>query len=396
MARRQQESVVVEGDDDELDAQAAELARLNESEAGDLYAAIDEIRTTAGAKVMVIRLTPADDAGYCGEMPVSEFSIDRIKQLYGSGRYKVRIKGPKGFLPGGGSVNIAKGIETPKAAGGNDMHSFMELMDRRDREARESRGKLLELGIPALATVLAGLLGRQQQTTDIPALIAAMKPAPGPSVTDLVGALSSMKALSAPAPQESTIDQALKIMERVSDMGEGKSSGGGSNWIDVLRDVVKEAGPALKPVLDNLAARATPPQPIHAQVMEPEPPAQIAQPAPLMEPVPNPQPEETDAMSLFMPIIKSHLVKVYGWAAGDRDPELYAEVFFEELPRELGTYIDQTQAVEYINHPQWFEYVTQVEPRLASKKEWLEKFRKELLEIFGNIPVESTETNPEA
>lgn len=409
MARR---STTVVEEDDQIDRQreAEELVQLDKDEGGELFRVTDEMRGTQGVELMVVRVAPIDKEGYCGMMPVGEFTHDLLRSRYGAGKYKVRVKGPKGFLPGGGLIKIADN-ETPRHTNGNgDLASFLEVMDRREAERRkessEKMNRLTELGIPALTTIVAALLSRNTQP-DMVGLLAALKPAPGPSLNDIVQTLASMQQLNGGSQKTDPFDSILKMMEAVKNLsGEGGSPPGESKWVDVVRDIVREAVPAIKPVLENIAQ-----QQAHAQAqLRQQPPLVIQRPvppvagivtAPLM-PVSPPHSVdagsnsvgpvgEEDNMNFFVPIIREHLSKVLKWASDDRNPQAYAEVFMDELPSMIATYLKPTDALGYLNRPDWWERVIEFFPPLNNPTyhEWCDEFRQELIGLITEQMEES-------
>lgn len=395
---------VVEGEgiDPALVQEAEELAALNEQEGGELFAAIDELREAAGVTCIVSRTAQAGNGpatlGYVITLPVSAFSREKIAKVCGAGRYKVQIKGPKGFLPGGGPVLIAEGIEQPKPAGGSDFMTFMEFQRQQDADRESKRSRLLELAIPALGTALAGWLARPNtpQGPDIGNLIAALKPPPGPTLSDLSTVMVNMQSLAAPKGGESTVDTVLRVFEAARDLAgdkeEGGSKGGASSWVDVIRDLIKVAPEAIKPVLQarmdamqKTTVQQTPPAlstaPVAAPSAAPFVPASTPNP-PSVSTAVNIPPSGNEMLNLLMPVIREHLAKVAAWAEKNRDPETYADVFLDELPDNAGQYFSTQQVLDYLNHAQWFEVVSGIEPRLVPHQAWCNELREELVAIF--------------
>ena len=233
--------------------EAQDFAALNQASGGDLFAAVDELRTTGAGDVVFIvnRLLPVESKGYCGKIPIAKFDLEMMKSLYGPGRYMVQIKGPKGFLPGGGPVEIAP---TPEVkAPGTDLSGYLERMDRRESERRARFDDWVKLAMASAAPIIAAWVSRPASGTDVAALAAALKPAPGPSLADLSTAMVNMKTLSAPPENAGTVDTVLKVFEAAqSMMGDREDSGkpGASSWVDVIRDLIKSAPEAIKPMLE--------------------------------------------------------------------------------------------------------------------------------------------------
>lgn len=407
-------SQVVE--DENADEAAEELARLNEDEGGELFRVSDELRAVQGARFIITRTYPPgpDSAGYVGEMSPGEFSIERLRQLYGPGKYKIRCLGPKGLIPGGGSVTITKGVEPPKDSGG--VGSISELLrvieERSAREKADSaarRDKLLELTIPGALTVLAAVLGKNTGP-DMTSLIAALKPAPPPSLNELAQTLASIKALQGEQKSElSGLEGLLKAMELMKDFGGGGDSKQ-SNWLDVLRDVVKEVVPAARPMIENLQAQAIAraqaanPAALPAPSAVPMPPAppralppQIPPPAPGAAPTSEPTSapgSDADMWAMAKPMIDAQVQKLIRWATEETSsqrPDLYAEVFLTELPQIVATYVKPTQALAYLQHPDWWQVVRTQYPELTPHYAWLDRFRAELVLLIEEQVAEREE-----
>jgi hypothetical protein len=379
------------------------MAQLNEDEGGDLFAAIDELRTAQGTQVQIYCILPTERAGYAGSVPIAEFSLDWLRKQKGPGTFKIRIKGPKGFLPGGGQIKISPDLETVKPAG--DFVSFMEFIQKQETERKaksdERNARLLELGIPALGTVLAAFLNRNTGT-DVTALVAALKPAPGPSLNDLTGALVNMKQLTGGDTEKDPYESIIKMMEAVKNLGSEGNGKGETNWLDVVQTLVKEIGPAAKPILEGLqaqmAARQQPavimqqPAMIQPNVAHVQPATDsIIVPSAEIKPAIFAEKSENDMLQMFLPMIKNKLAQIVQWAQQDRNPQTYAEVFIDELPPNINQYITQTQALEYLNHEKWFETVCEYEPKLTAFKGWCEEFRIELIELIKISPNDEPE-----
>lgn len=411
MAKRAK--ISIEGDvEREIETQLNEAERAerdfeeaDEIEGGDLFRVTDEIRGTSGARLMIVRTYPStpDMAGYVGEMTPGEYSTEAIRERFGPGRYRVRIMGPKGFLPGGGQVHIAKFAApggTPGAASASsDLASLLKLLNERDdarrKEDSEKKWKLLELTLPGAITVLASVLGRNT-SPDLTALVAAMKPAPAPSITELTTALASLKSLGPKDDEGSKLDTILKVLEFAKTMSGENGEKGESNWIDVARDLLKEGPAIVAPLLENLRgqANATPvllPQPMSARAIAPVPVAPISQASSAESALSPPMPEvaensipsgENDMMAFAMPIIRAQLAKLLQWASEKRRVELYAEVLLEELPPIVHQYVTPAQALQYLKREDAIAMVTQYEPRLTPHTEWLKAMQGELIEII--------------
>lgn len=391
--------VEVQNDADST-GEAQRMADLNEAEGGDLYRAIDEARSTTGAEVILTRTMPADKAGFCDKIPVSEFELSMVKSKYGAGTYRVRFNGPSGFLPGGGTIKIAPTPEKPQSSRG-EFETYLEIMERRDTERKARTDDWLKLALPIVGGIVTAIVSRQSGP-DIGNLITALKPAPGPSLTELSTAMVNMKALSgSDKPQESQVDTILKVFEAAQNlMGdkEGGGTTGGSSWLDVIRDLIKAAPDALKPMLEARMAAMQPGKMVATVQPVPSPaiansPTLGAAPSIVVSqasPVTAPATEGNDMRAIWEPIAKQHLAKVAAWAQKDRAPEVYAEVFVDELP-DVSAYLTVDQVLEHLQNPQWFEIICVLEPALSTHRDYCDEFRKAVIEIVKTLKEESEE-----
>jgi hypothetical protein len=405
------ESISLVDMDPETRAEAQEMADLDRAEGGALFKAIEESKSVQGAEVILRRTMPADAAGFCDKIPVGEFDLSMLKTKYGPGTYVIRFSGIGGkFLPGGGTIKIAPiPNDGHKANGSTDITSVMELMEKQRANDRERNSRLLELAIPTLGTVLAALLGGRQQT-DVAALVAALKPAPGPTLNDLAQTLASMKSLTADNSPRDPLETIFNIMEKVKGLS-GSGEQGESNWTDVVRDLVKEAIPAVKPMLDNMAN------------MQAENQRRLAQQPPLtIQPLPNPGsvngaptplvlspasavttesvgsaeiPSNGDT-DMWLILAREHLGKILKWANDDRNPQAYAEVFMDELPQIVASYIKPDDALGYLQRTDWWEQVIAIYPNLKPHREWCDEFRQELISFIKEQVEEQKQQNAES
>lgn len=390
--------IIDESDEDtDRQRQAEELAELNDAEGGELFSSIEELRDAQGVMIQITRIAPVGKTGYMGQMSPIQFSRETMRRLYGAGMYKVRVKGPKGYLPGGGAVEIGELVESEPKNGGSDFLTMMEFMDKRERdrkaESSEKTSRILELAIPTLGTVLAALLSRNS-SPDIAALVTAMRPAPGPSLADLSTAMVNMRSLTQDnTPRLDPMDQILKVMDAVKDLGDkGGGSKGETNWLDIAKELIGQVGPAVAPILQGLQARqalteaqkpkivSVAPVPVVASAPAIVPPGVVSAESPAATSVVNAS--EPDMLVAFLPVIKSYLSEILVWAKDDKNPQTYAEVLIDKLPSNIANFIPQEKALEYLNHEKWFEYVCEQNEGFKNLRPWCDEFRLELIELL--------------
>ena len=145
--------------------EAIDFAALNEDSGGSLFNAVDELRAGGASDVVCIvtRQLPVEKKGFCCNIAVPEFSLEKMRAMVGPGKYMVRIRGPRGFLPGGGMVKITGRNETKRLIG--HWQRFFEIIWKRwrvvkrseDKAATERQAKIWELAMVSVPTLLAGL-----------------------------------------------------------------------------------------------------------------------------------------------------------------------------------------------------------------------------------------------
>lgn len=403
--------------DPDTRAEAEELAQLNEDEGGEIFRAIDELRGVQGTTVVIVKISPAEEAGFCDNVAVAEFSHEMMKNRYGAGSYKVRIRGPKGWIPGGGNVRISPvGIKPkPGAASQGDFQTYLEYTQRQEAERKARTDDWIKLALTTVAPIIAAWMSRPAASgPDIAALVSALKPVPGPSLADLSQVMVNMKTMTEPKEQNSSmIDTVFKAFEFAKEMGgggEGAGTQGGSNWVDVIRDVIKAAPEAIKPMLEARMAAMQAGQPVGqkgAPIAQVNPQISTAPTVAGSTPAQNPNPvsnfvgnapstpnSEGDMLSMFLPLAKANLSKVAGWAEKNRDPQVYADVLVDELPDNFGNYVPLDDVLKYLQHPEWFETVCTIEPRLKEYREWCDECRLAIIDIMKVFEQETSQDEP--
>lgn len=77
--------------------------------------AIERVRNlfpSSVASVQVSRYHPGKGREYLGQIPVYDFSLDRVRDLFGGGRYHFQIRDSQGQYRGAGTASIAGATKT--------------------------------------------------------------------------------------------------------------------------------------------------------------------------------------------------------------------------------------------------------------------------------------------
>jgi hypothetical protein len=400
MARRKVREYVEEVPADTVGAAVnAELSeqQIPEAEIDEIFRMTDELRSTAGIVCQILRKLPPHLAGYCGEITPGEFSLERVRKTYGPGKYAVRLKGPLGYVKGGGTLDIAPLPEgTPAPAESRDSAAaIIEALDKRS----EARGSELKSWAQILAPVLA------------PAVLAWFKPREN-QVSELVQGLAALKGLTPDPPKpeglESQLDRILGVMDKLRE-AKGEPPSTGATWVDIVRDGIAGA----RPLLEGLAGRLVtpgaglppmPPRPMIAAPIAPFGPTSTASPAssaaPVSAPAGPPQgngdvtPQTAPAQPVvsFLPWLRQNLDALIYQAGRNKDPGLYASVMLDNLPP--GT--DPALLKGFIERPDWWEQLKTFAPGVTPYPAWFAEFRDAVIEIMSEPPEEAQPDVPSA
>ena len=77
----------------------------------------------------------------------------------------------------------------------------------------------------------------------------------------------------------------------------------------------------------------------------------------------------------LIPWLKGQVEKFLPVAQRNRDPELYANVLLEELPEDQ----DPATLMQFIERPDWFDWLKSLDPRVANFPQWFAQLRAHLI-----------------
>lgn len=361
------DAVVLDPDAQRSAEIAAEMAAQRDAVSADdmeeLFRVTDEMRTTADVRLQWVRRLPSHKAGYCGEMIPAEFTLEAARKKFGTGTYRVRAIGPKGFVPGGGTVTIADLPEqpAPPPSGVSDMLAILQAEKSRGSESLLKWGAMLApLLAPALAKMVEGIFSGKSQSKEILEMVKELR-AMNPPPKD-------------PEPFEKQLERLIKLKELVG----GNEPVVGSTWVDVVREIAGNLGNVIPGLV---AARAgmrpglpsMPPQGALAA-----PPASTGAPASdPTNPQPGAAPVGNGGLMQLLPWLQGVFADLVIQAKRDRDPALYAEVILDNVPEG----IDVGTLIEFVKRQDWWPQLTQFAPAVAPYQGWFTRFRKELLDL---------------
>lgn len=361
------------------EVRAKELADeelLNDMDDGELFRVTDEIRASDNVRLMFVRVWPNEPGkrGFVGEMSPAEFTTERAARVFGPGRYKVRPMGPRGFIKGGGTLEIAEPA-APLPGESMDIATLLKSLDERDAQRRlasnERTMEYVRILAPIVGPIVAALMGRNS-STDIPALISALKPTPPPSLNEFAATLASLKALG--GEKNSDLEVFMRALEFSKDLNRGDHQTG---WMDIVKEI---AGPLVGKVTNGamgpafpLPPRQVPPTLIAEQVSEP---AQ-AQPA-------QGQAQDMNAIQ-WMQFFHSSLDQLIHQAARNRDPGLYAEVLVDNLPEESS----KEKLLQFLGREDWWNAMSKFHGGVLPYQGWFTQLREQVILILTDKETES-------
>lgn len=454
------------------DVEADARHELEEQERLDVLDGLRALQTgdPINWKIYRVGSQDADMNGYLGTWATSQLTQERIKDEYGGGTYRIRGSASSGKFVGGRTIHIAgdairkeKNIVSQGGASSFNLSEFLTQQEardaarrkddetRRERERRESeeredkrrreRNEMLAVVMPAVTGLTSALIGAfSNRGPDIAGLIAALKP------PDPLTMLTQLKALN--GNNQGLAEKLVPmLLDKATDGGGG---GGETGWMDVVKEVVKSAGPTVGGMIESAVAQARanatssaisaersgmPPISNTPMISGPVPSVMPAdRPAPLLV-VPESMPRrerrlrsasevrpvesgglhgrgpgssaatvggssttaipvergaDMNLVSLLphVPWLRDQLARMGTAAVRGKDPDVYAALFLEELPDGVSPGL----VVQLLSRGDWYQQLCQLEPRLNREDlvPWFERMRQYLLGYLQNSsgPVE--------
>lgn len=385
-------------------------AQQSEEEAATLEA-LDAMRALDHGELIEWKIsrTAEDDEQYNGYLVTwsnSQMTLERVKRLLGGGKYQC-----KGFRRGkyfthktikiAGPPLIKKGEKVTEGSnGGGDMQAFIQQMmmmdDRRRQEEREyrrqqqeieerraaSRQQLILAALGPASAVLAAMF--QGNKTDLGPILAALKP------PDPMQQLAALKALmpEPSAPPPSALDAAFTLVDKLKDMGGLGNSDGQTGWMDIVKEVVKAAGPSVGAVIEGAVqtAQAQAAERARAQqngnvVMEypnPEssmPSGSVALAAPASQPQEN---QEMLGLLKHLPWLRGQVNRWVLAAEKNANPQLYAQVFVADSPKDL----EAADVMTLLSREDWLQQLMSLDRRVAQHQSWFVQLHRFLVHIL--------------
>jgi hypothetical protein len=359
------------GEGGELD-----LGQLQPGPDDDAIAKLKELGDGSDARYEVRRTSPAELAGYCCTYSQDELTLERLQEEHGAGKYNVRgRRGDGAFLP---SVSVqiaplpkhkqAQAVAPAPAPQGGGMGELAPLLtaikDSADRQ------------ITMLSNLITALIQKPEP-----------RPEKGPDALALITALVPVLR----PPKSDSGSDAVKLLLQGIQLGkEFGGDGGGDGMAGLLGkglDAVKTLAALPRPAARRPApARVAAPAGAAGTVPALEEPAKIAAPAPAPA-APPPPAESVEVDGDIMAWLDNQLQLLVHQAKADKDPELYAELFLDNLPPGL----DYATVYAQLSEPTAIDTLATLNPKVAELRPWFEDFRQSALQLIAQNPTDPGE-----
>lgn len=318
----------------------------------DVIRALTELEGADDIRWQVHRVSQPNP-GFCPpELTTAELTMHRISE-FGPGRYRVKGLRPNGQYYKSAMVTIAAPVKSSTS-------EFETVLASLKKGEGDGDRTLLLAMMNQNTQILTAALSRQHPQSNFPwSAIITASPL-------LITALKDF--VIKPDSDEKSMEKILKlvtVMEKLR--GDGKETS--SNWADIIRDAL--------PSLSAMVTRPIPPQPVAVRVM-PQRQADVSS----QETIATPEAVQPTVENMSFDWLQRKLEELLQNAADNKNPELRAEVFIDDLPK----FIPESYFVQLLSTDDWFEKLSTFEPRVIHYKGWFEEFHECLLEQF-----ESTE-----
>jgi hypothetical protein len=359
-----------------------------DGEEADLLRALRELEGAEEIQWTVHKLSgPLDERGFIEKLGSSQLDLQRFRDVYGPGEYRLTGFRNGLYVKGGHKVVKISAVAYKRAdapaapARGDSAAEIIAALDARQREKNTEWKSWAQVLVPVLGPpLIAAVFGKKD------------------SVKDLVEGLAALQGLQPerkdPEPFEAQLDRMTGALTKLKELaGDDKSAG--STWVDLVRDAIQAAGPAVSGLATQLAMRraaAMRGPPMTAAALPDAPPPAIAAPLSANGSAAPPfgAPGNGESMQLI-PWLRSLVELLLVKAAQDKDPALYAEVTYDDIPDG----VNPADLRAFIEKADWWTQLLAFDPRLQPYQGWMARYREELLTIFREASAPARASNEE-
>lgn len=355
----------------------------------DVMAALQEMGGTDEIKWQVTKIHPASESGYCATYSSAELSLDRIRDEFGAGKYKIRGLNERNRYIGGKNVSLVgttKRNNDPQPVVKTDVPTFSDMIALMNQSSQRQMDMMMMMQ-KSQTDMLAAVLGNRGNGAPVYD--------PNAAQANMIAMMGVMKDLFKPS-ETGAVDMLMKGLELGRELG---GEGGEMDWMSLAAKGLDTIKPALE--AQNAAIKANPRPQMRPQLQQPRPqPARLptqstaAPAAPAAPPPPSPstpeKPKEEDMNLQLITWVKGQVRLLAYQAKRQSDPELYAAVFVDNLPPEIG----EDQVLANFSADDALDKLALIAPEVIENKAWFEEFRKAVVEML-NEPDQDEEESEE-
>jgi hypothetical protein len=341
----------------------------------DLLAALDDLGDS-GARLEIRRTSPAEFAGYVGTYSRDGWTPDRLMEEWGGGKFTIRVRNSDGSFLGQRHVQIAgksKNKEAPPtpaltvaAAPATDaMAQVLAAIQASNAAAQEANKGQINL----LTTLVTSLINKE--------------PPKAPPAPDPLAMLE--KAANILKPRGGDEAGAMAAFIKGIDMGKSLAEGGGDTS---MASVFMEGIKTIKEV--GTISQTNQQRPAAPRIAAPAPGTIAAAPAAAPQtPNKSEEPVLTDQVRQIQ-WIKQQAAFLVIQAQREKNPELYAELFLDNLP----SFLPESVVHEQMKDAAAVQKLGMIYPKVLQFQAWFEEFRAALVAQIEAPPDEADETPP--
>jgi len=318
------------------------------------------------------------DFAHCAKIPVSQFSIDRIREDYGGGEYAVRFRTSTGQFVKRCTFRI-----DARAVGRLDRRSQGLPPESADNSALQTAINALTNNKPpggngSLETVVAVMKDSADKQASMmssmmtaqAAMIKAVFESAGNKKDDsLLPLVIELIRERGKGDNMNSLAEVVDTFAKLKDLAAGRSiaSAPPKDEPTMLERVAAVAGPIIAPALAALIARQNP--------LPPAPGAHPHQPPPAAEPAALANVQDAPAVPADpLPAIAPYRGMILNAAEGNKSVEIWADMISDNLND-----IQLAQLTEVLNRPDWLQVVFAGDSRAVLCQGWLNQLRDALL-----------------
>lgn len=375
-------------DQDSPDRYNAERAQREDA---DVLSVLREVDGAEGVTWKIYRMGAdnEEDNGWIADLSTVQLTMQTLSNKFGPGNYRVRGQYTNGTYAGQRTIKIARDAhravsvrgDSPvsTSGGGFDMQAFFAMQDKRDearrQEAKEERDRrrqdrneLLTILAPVMAAAVPALFSRGP---DLGSLLTALKP---PDPIQTIAALKQLMPDNQ-QPPASAMDTALKLIDKFRDMAPAE---GGTNWMDLGRELIRTLGPVAAPAIEAAMARAQSASSVAVAPTGVAPSVSAITVGPANPSLSAPENASMLGMLALLPWLKEQMAMALTKAASGSNPELIAERIIDDLP--AGT--QPGTLLQFIEREDWWQKLQQFEPRVATYFPWFQAMRDAMIAVI--------------